>query len=130
MPVKAGLGEGFRRRPAKEGGAAMTVNQVALEWVPVIMALVTLTKRYLPRAYAPLYAIGYGILLSLALQYPDIRADNGVNVLLQGIVLGLVASGLYEVPGVKKYEYLLRSSGNSDPPGGSTGPESPPRPSG
>lgn len=87
----------------------MIISQVALEWVPVIMALVTLTKRYLPKAYAPLYSIGYGILLSFAVAYPNITTANWVDIALQGLVLGLAASGLYSVPGVKKYELLLPS---------------------
>ena len=82
-------------------------TDLALEWVPVIMALVTLTKRFFPSEWAPLYSIAYGLLISFLLAWSDHFMQTAGSIILQGIVLGLIASGFYSIPGVKKYEAIL-----------------------
>lgn len=95
------------------------VTDVALQWVPVIMALVTLTKRFLPTQWAPLYSIAYGLLISFLLAWNDHFSQTPGAIILEGIVMGLIASGFYSIPGVKKYETILPQK-NSTPPSSKT----------
>jgi hypothetical protein len=73
-----------------------TVSASAVAIVPIIVALTQLLKTWVDNKFAPLIAIGLGILITLL---ADHNTNDWSYSLLSGVVYGLSASGLYS--GVK-----------------------------
>ncbi len=72
------------------------IDLVGLAGVPLVLALVELTKKTLPwleERWYPLVSIAWAEVLNIALAYM-LMSDVRVAVLL-GLVAGLAASGLY-----------------------------------
>lgn len=68
----------------------MPMQSIAL--APLVAALTELVKRLgLPSKYAPLVSIGLGI----GLQFAVAAGVTTIDTALQGLVIGLAASGLY-----------------------------------
>jgi hypothetical protein len=74
------------------------ISASALAIVPIIIALVQGVKMtgWLDDRFAPLLAIGFGILISI---FADHETADWTNSALSGVIYGLSASGLYS--GVK-----------------------------
>lgn len=74
-----------------EGGAVVAVT----------VGLVQVSKQYVPAKYIPLLSIGFGVLVSLA--YAFSQGMDLITATIQGVVVGLTASGAYDtVRGVAK----------------------------
>lgn len=70
----------------------LEITPLVLAVVPVVIALVQVVKKFgINSKYAPVAAIAFGIGLTY-LVLPDAILKD---VLLQGLILGLSASGLY-----------------------------------
>lgn len=72
----------------------VTISPVSLALIPVVLGLVSVVKTFLDSKFAPLASILIGV--GVAFFVP--AASVGLTV-LQGILIGLAASGLYS--GVK-----------------------------
>ncbi len=62
----------------------------ALMLVPIVMAMVSFMKLYVDSKWAPLFSLAFGILMSLLIP----ALTFGLTI-VQGIVVGLMACGLY-----------------------------------
>lgn len=69
----------------------LTLTAAAASLVPVIMILVSLSKTYVDSKWAPIISIGLGLIAAFFL----VPTGNVVGNVIEGIVLGLSASGLY-----------------------------------
>ena len=71
----------------------MEISSQFLILVPVVVGLVEIVKSFLGlnTRYAPLFAILFGLAGTLGLPYPGID----FSAVLQGVVVGLTASGIY-----------------------------------
>jgi len=69
----------------------LVIPAVALALIPVDIALVALAKMYLDAKYAALVSVFFGIILACLI--PDAGGWRGI--VLDGIIIGLSASGLY-----------------------------------
>lgn len=58
--------------------------------VPVVMALTSLVKMYIPLRYVPVSAVALGVALSFAILPKDFA-----TALMQGILVGCTAAGVY-----------------------------------
>jgi hypothetical protein len=63
---------------------------LAMTLIPIVMALVSLVKIYIDSKWSPLFALAFGI--SGAILIPDISLSETI---IDGLVIGLTASGLY-----------------------------------
>lgn len=67
----------------------------AVAVVPIIIALVQVIKMTMPKLdnrFAPILSIGVGVIVAFLLKHDT---ENLTNVILEGVLYGLSASGLY-----------------------------------
>lgn len=87
-----------------------TISASAVAIVPIIIAIVQgikMTGWKLADKFAPLFAIGVGILISMI---ADHNTGDWSNSLLSGVIYGLSASGLYS--GVKSTAHANKNDNN------------------
>lgn len=68
----------------------LNLTAQALLFVPLVIALTQLVKLYIDHKWAPLVSLAFGILCAWF-----VPVDTAPQFVLNGLVLGLTASGLY-----------------------------------
>ena len=61
----------------------------------IVMAFCQLLKMYVETRWIPLFALFLGIVGSLGLAFGGVEPVNWTNAIVQGVISGLVAVGLY-----------------------------------
>jgi hypothetical protein len=88
----------------------------AVAVVPIIIALVQVIKMTMPKLdnrFAPILSIGIGILVAFLLKH---NSENLTNIILEGVLYGLSASGLYSGVSTMKTNNASQNAFNASNP--------------